>query len=369
MKPLDIVFAIFLSAGAIQGLIYGMLLWRNKGVNSTANKFLAAILFFFTYRLIVELLKIFGWGYYDWLYHILLEYNWIYGALIYLFVKSYVTPKYRFKLSTEWVHFIPVVVEFIWSNFIKTQNFFWDGTRESLSWLGYWGYVVWMHYPTQFVVTTGLVLFYTIKSTQLINEVIHERTYIIASSLKWIDHVVSVMKYFALSVLIIVLSDFLFLDYAFTKIYEYPIFIGMAALTYWLGLVGYSKRDIPVIKPNAVLDEQHLERLKQIAEKIELIMKEDKPYKDQELSLTTFSNRLGIKPYLITKCLNTHFKTKFNDYINMYRIEELKELLADPKNEKFTLLSLAYEAGFNSKASFNRAVKKLTGQPPSALKS
>ena len=58
----------------------------------------------------------------------------------------------------------------------------------------------------------------------------------------------------------------------------------------------------------------------------------------------------------------------FNDFINEYRIEELKKLLNDPKNNNFTLLSLAFEAGFNSKASFNRAVKKLTGKSPSALK-
>jgi AraC-like DNA-binding protein len=46
----------------------------------------------------------------------------------------------------------------------------------------------------------------------------------------------------------------------------------------------------------------------------------------------------------------------------------LKRLLSDEKNKNYTLLALAYEAGFNSKASFNRAVKKLTGKPPGALK-
>jgi AraC-like DNA-binding protein len=368
MKPFEIIFSIFLSAGAIQGLVFGILLWRDQGVNRTANKVLATILFFFTYRLLVELLKIFGFGYYDWLYHILLEYNWIYGALIYFFVKAYVTPNYRFRLKDEWIHFIPVLIEFFWSNFIKSQTFFWDGTKESLSWLGYWGYVVWMHYPTQFVLTTALIIFYTAKSTVLMKEVEHERSYIIPQALRWVHRVVTVLKYYALCVLVIVLSDFLFLDYAFTKIYEYPIFVGMAAITYWLGIQGYTHRNTPVIKPNAVLDEHHLSRLKQIALQLEQKMQDDELYKDPELSLTTLSNYLGIKSYLITKCLNVHFNTKFNDYVNMYRIEELKRLLSDEKNKNYTLLALAYEAGFNSKASFNRAVKKLTGKPPGALK-
>ncbi|MFK7783035.1 helix-turn-helix domain-containing protein, partial [Psychroserpens sp.] len=59
----------------------------------------------------------------------------------------------------------------------------------------------------------------------------------------------------------------------------------------------------------------------------------------------------------------------FSDFVNSYRIEELKQLINDPKNDNLTLLALAFDVGFNSKASFNRAVKKLTGKPPSDLKS
>jgi AraC-like DNA-binding protein len=368
MHPIDLIFSFFLSAGALQGVIFGILLWRNKGINETSNRFLSAILFFFSYRLIVELLKIWGYGHYDWLYHILLEYNWIYGALIFLFVKSYVTPNYRFSLKDEYIHFIPVTLEIIWSFFIKSQNFYWDGTRESLSWLGYWGYVVWMHYPTQFLIAMGLVLFYTIRSTKLMRIATEENSYIIAGSLEWIDQVITVMKYFAFVVLVIVTADFLFLDYAFTKVYQYPIFIILAGITYWLGIAGFGKKDQPVIKQKAVLSEKELDQLESIAQLLNDKMENEKLYKDAELSLNSLAESLRVKSYLVTKCLNVHFNSKFNDYVNTYRIEELKRLLADPKNASYTLLSLAFEAGFNSKASFNRAVKKLTGEPPSALK-
>ncbi|MEM1001447.1 MAG: helix-turn-helix transcriptional regulator [Bacteroidota bacterium] len=368
MKPLDTLFTILLSLGALQGSIYGVLLWKNNGINRTSNRFLAAILFFFSYRLIVELLKIFGFGNYDWLYHIFLEYNWIYGALIYLFVKAYITPNYQFKFKNEWLHFLPVIIEFAWSNFIKTQNFFWDGTRESLTWLGYWGYVVWMHYPTQFVITTALIIFYTSKSTNLIDDVTSNENYIEEGSLKWVENVLNIMKYFSLIVLVIVMSDFLFLDYAFTKVYEYPIFIVMAAITYWLGLEGFSKKDVSVIKLSAVITDKDQEIYKKLAEQLSTKMEHAKLYKDPELSLNSLAESLNVKPYLLSKCLNLHFDKKFNDYINSYRIEELKSLLQDEKNDNLTLLSLAFEAGFNSKASFNRAVKKITGKSPSELK-
>ncbi|PLX12240.1 MAG: hypothetical protein C0597_13735 [Marinilabiliales bacterium] len=51
--------------------------------------------------------------------------------------------------------------------------------------------------------------------------------------------------------------------------------------------------------------------------------------------------------------------------MNQYRIEEFKRLASSPKNHQFTLLSLAYECGFNSKSSFNRYFKKSTGVTPS----
>jgi len=49
-------------------------------------------------------------------------------------------------------------------------------------------------------------------------------------------------------------------------------------------------------------------------------------------------------------------------------VKEVSALMQDPDNDKYTLLSLAYEAGFNSKSSFNRAVKKHLGVSPSELK-
>ena len=55
----------------------------------------------------------------------------------------------------------------------------------------------------------------------------------------------------------------------------------------------------------------------------------------------------------------------FFDYINTHRTEEFKKLVSNPNNRKFTLLSLAFECGFNSKSSFNKYFKKVTGQSPS----
>lgn len=365
MKPLEILLAVVLSVGAIQGVVYGVILWRNRTTNNVANKFLATILFFFSYRLLVEILKVFGVGFYDFWYHIFLEYNWIYGALIYFFVKAYVSPKFKLNLKKDWIHFLPVAIEFLWSNYIKSQNFYWDGTRESLSWLGYWGYVLWMHYPTMYIICGLLVILYSYKAEKLLKTtkgLIHNKA-------KWILLVLRVLRWYALFFILIVLTDLLFFDYAFNKYYQYPLFIGMALITYWLGIAGFSRRDETIVKSELLFSDKEKKQLKEIEIKMQTIMNNEKAYRDPDLTLASLAKKLEVKPYLTTRYLNHIAGKKFSDYINEFRIEELKELLKDDRNNKYTLLSLAFEVGFNSKASFNRAVKKLTGKSPSNLKS
>jgi len=157
------------------------------------------------------------------------------------------------------------------------------------------------------------------------------------------------MKLYSILVILVVLLDFIFFDYTFNRAYHYPIFIGMALITYWLGIEGFNKRNTSVFKTKTVLDPKEKLQLEEIALKIKTLMLEEKSFKNPDITLSSLSEQLGVK--------------------SEYRIEELKMLLEDPKNNNYTLLSLAFEAGFNSKASFNRAVKKLTGKSPSALKS
>lgn len=368
MEALEVLLVVLLCIGAVQGLIFGIMLWRTESTHPLANRFLAAILFFFSYRLVVETMKIFELGRYDFWYHVLLEYNWIYGTLLYLFVLSYVTPNFKFR-RIHLLHFIPVLIEVIWSFFIKSQNFYWDGTRESLSWLGYWGYVVWMHYPTMYVISSTLIIVYARKSMRKLNQVLTDpQIRIIPEKVKWIKRVIQVLLIFTALYLIGIGIDYFFFNYDSNLFYGHPVFIGMAAITYWLGLEGFSRRKDSVFRSESTVSDKTLDQLTEVADKLRSAMTEDELFKDPELTVDKLAKKLDTKSYLITKALSVVLKTKFNDFVNTYRIEEVKTLLADPKNEQFTLLSLAFDAGFNSKASFNRAVKKITGKSPSSLK-
>ncbi|GBF38419.1 helix-turn-helix domain-containing protein [Leptospira johnsonii] len=100
--------------------------------------------------------------------------------------------------------------------------------------------------------------------------------------------------------------------------------------------------------------------------RIQELMREDKLYRDPELTLHSLSEDLGIKPYQLTEFLNEHLQTGFHNYINGFRIEEAVKLLEEKLDQD--ILSICYFVGFNSKSSFNDAFRKVTGKTPTQLR-
>lgn len=106
------------------------------------------------------------------------------------------------------------------------------------------------------------------------------------------------------------------------------------------------------------------------AQKIQLelaaVMQKEKLFKDAELTLGALAKRLSVHQSVLSEVINTMEQKSFYDYINELRVAEFKALINLPENKKFTLLSLAFDCGFNSKSSFNRNFKKITQLSPSA---
>ena len=67
----------------------------------------------------------------------------------------------------------------------------------------------------------------------------------------------------------------------------------------------------------------------------------------------------------LSEAINSGVGKNFNDFVNSYRVKEVEQMLQDGKQEQLSLLGIALECGFNSKATFNRVFKKMTGQSPS----
>ncbi|HCN49135.1 MAG TPA: AraC family transcriptional regulator [Chryseobacterium sp.] len=103
----------------------------------------------------------------------------------------------------------------------------------------------------------------------------------------------------------------------------------------------------------------------EIQAELTLLMKEKEYYKDPELTLGDLARVLDIQPGILSQVINSKEGKNFYDYINTLRAEAFKQLLLQPESRQYTLLALAFECGFNSKTSFNRNFKKITGMSPS----
>lgn len=93
--------------------------------------------------------------------------------------------------------------------------------------------------------------------------------------------------------------------------------------------------------------------------------KNKKPYLNSRLTLREVAEALGTSENLLSHIINRQTGKNFFEFVNSYRVEEFKSMAGLPEYRNYTLISIAYESGFNSKATFNRVFKNSTGKTPS----
>lgn len=106
-------------------------------------------------------------------------------------------------------------------------------------------------------------------------------------------------------------------------------------------------------------------RAAEIAKRAQVIMGRERLFLDPELRLETLARRLGESRYHVSQSLNQQLGKTYYEFVNEYRIRELKDRMNDPETAGLPILQLALEAGFGTKATFNTAFKKATGLTPS----
>ncbi len=159
-------------------------------------------------------------------------------------------------------------------------------------------------------------------------------------------------------------------------------FIGLTILAYLFTIFGFHQPSIfeEVVREHDSGSEAIAEdpgqkkyarsglKKKDIARYIKLLenhMEKDMPYIDRELTIFDLSDQLHIPRHFLSEVINEHLGKNFYTLVNEYRIEEVKKRMVDPSFKHLTILAIAYDAGFNSKSSFNTIFKQKTGMTPS----
>ena len=175
---------------------------------------------------------------------------------------------------------------------------------------------------------------------------------------------------------LVVLFDNFVLDSSLT---DPAIYVSVSLFVAFIGFFGLRQGNIFMNLPNGSLpaeltvEEQQRysksglkeERATEIQQFLIKLMEEKKLFLDENISLPQLAGMLNIHPNYLSQVINERFQKNFYDFINSYRIEEFKRLVASGKNKNKTFFALALDCGFNSKASFNNSFKKITGITPS----
>ena len=120
------------------------------------------------------------------------------------------------------------------------------------------------------------------------------------------------------------------------------------------------------IKEIQVKSRKPLTRANAYFKKLEALMNLQKIYNDPQLSLSSCADLLGISACYLSSLVNSACKYSFIDYINRYRVDQVKQNLISYEFAHYTIVSVGLEAGFNSKSTFYNAFKKHVGLTPSA---
>ncbi len=155
------------------------------------------------------------------------------------------------------------------------------------------------------------------------------------------------------------------------------------SLSFFVILIGYFGLKQKEIFPQEVIEEKNTyvtadknkgkyagipmteEELNDCAEKISHFVETEKAYLNPDLSLPQLAEILDIPSHHLSRVINDQFGVNFFNFINRYRIEEVKAKIGNPEFQNLSILGIAYDSGFNSKSAFNRVFKKMEGMTPS----
>ena len=299
----------------------------------------------------------------------------IHGPFLYLYTASVTNQLKNWKIGL--LHFLPVIISFFsLFNFLQLPNeakilVFKNEGR---------GYESLLFLTLIAIVCSGII--YVTWSLLLLKKhkknILNQFSYSEKINLAWLRYLIYGIG--LIWVFIILGNDKLL----YSVVVLFVIFIGY----FGINQVGIFTKKTPLIDDNSVipneinqsLDDEIINENKpskylksglnqeaafEIYELLKTRMTEEQLYVNSELTLVELAQILDVLPNNLSQVINTYEQKNFYDYINSKRVELFLKLVAIPENKKYTILSLAFECGFNSKSSFNKYFKKVTNQTPS----
>ncbi|MFY7899037.1 MAG: helix-turn-helix domain-containing protein, partial [Chitinophagaceae bacterium] len=382
----------------VHGLVYAFLLWYKGNVNEQiADKWLGLFLFFSVLYICPWMLGFAGWydalPYRDILFYTPFQQLFFMGPMVFFYVQSLLNPSFQFT-KKQAIHLLPgclylfySIIVFVTDKWVLKQYFFYsDGIDKDFDlWYQIAGYVSMILY---FIASIRYYNAYT----KLLQQVVSNADTML---FKWVrNFLVAFLLILLLRIFFFILSIFIDIDYG-GNWWGYFVF---SILFYYIAVSGYANRiitkhnfitdiitqktllllpanngvndiettyeEIPIIEVNDTVLEADIDWINDWKEKLITAVVVNQLYKNPELSLPDLAKKMHTNASVLSKAINNGFSMSFNDFINYHRVQMVIEMLQQGEHKKQTLLGIAFDCGFNSKATFNRAFKKVTQVSP-----
>ncbi len=360
--------AIFLVV-ALHGIVLAGLFFLRREGRLLPNWLLGVFLLLFSLNLIGN---VFYWTkYYVEVPHLIgiqATFHFIYGPLLFFYALSVVTPDRSWKIR-DLMHAVPLAVFIVWmfpffilqgddkiAGFISFSDSADIGLSTNALIIAAIKIVLMTGYGAAVLLLSKFgVQWFQIKSNRLHDKI---RRWLKTTGWAFLGFVISFASYFILVETI-----------NFRIEHDYVISFAMAAFIFGIGYMG-------LLKPE-FLEEAHNGRFKyensslsekeadSYLERLITYMTEHQPYLDGNLKILDLANQLSIPSHHLSQIINERLDKNFFEFVNAYRIEEAKKMLADPGKKDFKILRVAFESGFNNKTTFNVAFKEEVGTTPS----
>jgi AraC-like DNA-binding protein len=346
---------------AAQGLLLAALLLRARQ-NAAANRWLALLIL-----AVVALITPYIIGYagfyarWPWLSFAPLSYTLAFGPLVYVYTATLVGS----GPARIWPHFVPVAAQFLAYALVFPFPL---ATKD------WWNALI--HEPVidpLFEVATlaslaayGVAAFGRYRAYR--GWLDANRTDGVDFDPHWIRNFLA-----ALALVTLIWAGFViakWLDPARDYFDQFGLYVAFSALVLYLGIGGWRHSETRFPQPTATAPPEPPEPVAAgrdwAAQGTAWLARvdSDQLWRDPALTLAGLARLLGTNTTYLSRGLGAAAGENFNAVINRRRVAEMQRLLSSPA-EKRDLLSLAFEAGFNSKASFNRAFLDLAGTSPS----
>ena len=358
-------------------LIFSYLLLRQGIVeNKNSCKWLATFIFLGGLYLCPFMLGYGGWysikSYREFLFFMPFQQLYLIGPVFYFYVKALLDKNLKLK-QNDIIHFVPALgyliyslVVFISDKFILNEFYFYaDGKDKDLD---FW-------YQMAGLISMLFYLFMSLKDYFAYRKLsLQQVSFADEIAFKWIKHFTV-----AFSVILILRVLFFVLNPEWGEFgSKYWYYLCFSILLLYISITGYTHTIKTSLKPSYRMlkiepekeerksknDSEEVLAFEKWKKEITYLFEVKEIYKNPNLTLTDVANQLNTNRNIISKTINKEFEMNFNDFVNQKRAEAVIQMLKKGMQTTNTLLGIAFENGFNSKTTFNRAFKKYTSYSP-----